>query len=607
MGVIYKIKPEVINFIVEEKKNNASLSCRGLTALVHHKFSIKLSKSSINSIIKNANLSMPVGRHYKTGRISKKDVLQKDVLPEPVAALPVFELTPPPAVEESKPEIPIPVATEPINSVAEPEIVVAKEIEPAEVKVPEPVQVEPPIPVAQPMPEPVAKTEEPEIIPEVRPEKEILLSGAILLRAMDNILKGSQHIAEVIKRRINFGQGDFSLITESIIYLQLLGLEDLSLEKLSLVAKLTGKQFSSGDIDLYLEDIQRVKEISLDVFRVLLNTVQPVRCVKVVLSDGQSLYLDGQLRTAWTASYVPYDFGTVLLATKSCVNQYFFENNPIVFHSAPGQEELPAEFINLLLGLEGLEKNIRYLAFFGNRLEELEIFTLRPQKRQFVFALWPGQCNAQRKIKKIGEFKPFYFAAMKREFFLAETEIALTQPYGAKSVTLRGCILQNSFEDKQRLCILSNINKESLETKDLASLYLNHWPNLEEGLQDFQRKIEFFTYTGNSSPMLSAESLGLQQHAASDIKALLHQYLLVLDAYFKWHFLPVGGENIDFPTMKEYFYNLQVAAKEEDGLLRVTFKPAPGFRFLRELKYACLRLNESQIKSCDDKTLWFQI
>ncbi len=68
MGVIYKVKPEVRDFILEQKNKNPALSCRKLTALVLDNFKVELSKSSINSIIKEAGLSAPVGRTPKKKR-----------------------------------------------------------------------------------------------------------------------------------------------------------------------------------------------------------------------------------------------------------------------------------------------------------------------------------------------------------------------------------------------------------------------------------------------------------------------------------------------------------------------------------------------------------
>ena len=65
MGVIHKLKPEILSFIIENKRNNPALSCRNLTALIIEQFQINVSKSSINAIFKENNLSMPIGRRSK--------------------------------------------------------------------------------------------------------------------------------------------------------------------------------------------------------------------------------------------------------------------------------------------------------------------------------------------------------------------------------------------------------------------------------------------------------------------------------------------------------------------------------------------------------------
>ncbi|MDP3041906.1 MAG: hypothetical protein Q8N62_04145 [Candidatus Omnitrophota bacterium] len=95
MGVVHKLKPEVLTSIIQNKQNNPALSCRYLTALILEQFHIKVSKSSINAIFKENNLSMPIGRRRKQKR-------KKFNLP----ALPVIEgtraimlVTEPPRIE----------------------------------------------------------------------------------------------------------------------------------------------------------------------------------------------------------------------------------------------------------------------------------------------------------------------------------------------------------------------------------------------------------------------------------------------------------------------------------------------------------------------------
>ena len=62
MGVVYKIKEDIRDFIINEKRANPQLSCRLLVDYVYKTFDITLSKSSINNLLKKTNLSSPVGR-----------------------------------------------------------------------------------------------------------------------------------------------------------------------------------------------------------------------------------------------------------------------------------------------------------------------------------------------------------------------------------------------------------------------------------------------------------------------------------------------------------------------------------------------------------------
>lgn len=65
MGVTHKLKQEVISFIIDQKRVNPKLGCREIAEITSDKFLIKISKSSVNSIIKNSNLSNSVGRPNK--------------------------------------------------------------------------------------------------------------------------------------------------------------------------------------------------------------------------------------------------------------------------------------------------------------------------------------------------------------------------------------------------------------------------------------------------------------------------------------------------------------------------------------------------------------
>jgi len=72
VGVVYKFKPEVVNFIIQQKKNEFSLSCRKLAERVTNQFQIKASKSAINNILKQASLNSPPKRPASTYGLCKK-------------------------------------------------------------------------------------------------------------------------------------------------------------------------------------------------------------------------------------------------------------------------------------------------------------------------------------------------------------------------------------------------------------------------------------------------------------------------------------------------------------------------------------------------------
>ena len=69
----YKLTEEIKQFIINEKKANPMLTCRGLTSLVKKRFQIDLSKSLINRVIKEHNLSGPVGRRSAKETVTSKE------------------------------------------------------------------------------------------------------------------------------------------------------------------------------------------------------------------------------------------------------------------------------------------------------------------------------------------------------------------------------------------------------------------------------------------------------------------------------------------------------------------------------------------------------
>jgi hypothetical protein len=155
MGVIYKLKEEVVEFILRQKQENPQISCRKLVDVIQANFQMSVSKSSINTIIKEANLSNPVGRTPLAGKAQFKIPKEKKAQLFQKAALEGI-LGPQETRPEEKPKIPAAPAVIQSSQPVEPPRVLTRESVPLEpVKNLEPVQ------ESEPVPEPV-----PELIPE---------------------------------------------------------------------------------------------------------------------------------------------------------------------------------------------------------------------------------------------------------------------------------------------------------------------------------------------------------------------------------------------------------------------------------------------------------
>lgn len=494
MGVVHKLKPKIEAFIIEKKKFEPAISCRELTALIEKKFKLKISKSTVNSVMKKTGLSMPVGRRRKRRRTGA----------------------------------------------------------------------------------------------------DIISGGAIFLRAMDYLAGGTRAMAEVIKDKLQHSGPE---LLESLLYLSLFENSGQSAASPDFgLWQLIEHKLTPEGLNSYLKELQGVKDLNSEIWGVISKATQEVRCVKADIGDI-SVYLDGQLHTLWSTPNMPYDLSTTVYNVSSYIKNIFQQDKPLVLFMAPGYEKPRKEFFEFFAGIEGTGKEFVKFTLLGNKLEELGTIRIAEpkKKRAFVFGLWPWQFNAFRQVRSIGEFRAFSSEVTGEEFYIAQIEVEISQPNVKQLVTLKGCALKGRVWEKIRLIILSNLSGKEASPEAIANLYLGHWPNMEETFQDFSKKIELFTYTASTRRFFSTEKLNLDKPAPENISAVLKTYLEALDMYLRWHFLPVGYENKDFPTVKERFYSLKARLRKEKKYILAVLKPAPGYPFTDDLEYLCRRINEREI------------
>jgi hypothetical protein len=501
-------------------------------------------------------------------------------------------------VETPVEKLPEPVEKPPIEKA--PELPVEKIVElPAE-KAPEP-----PVEKAHEIPAVVPPVERVEIEAVPPLSSEGICTGALLLKAADALLGGSYYFSKDIMTRLGRREDGFAAKTEALIYFPLLE-ADKGLSEWEL---LLGRKASYESIALHLKSLQEASLINPQLLHIMNSILSEVRCIRIALADGASLYLDGSMHTVWSAPHIPFDFSAAAYSTRAYINSCFEDKTPLVIFMAPGYDIPTKEFIYFLISLDTIRSKMSRLTLHGNKFEELETIPIDANRRRnLIFGMWPWQFVECRKVNKIGEFKPFMIPSVGKEFYLAEIQIDLSQPSMNQPVTINGCALKTRPDEKARLIILSNAPVGTFKIEEIADIYLGNWPNLEEAFQDQSRKIELFTYTATSQRFFSSEALSSSPNSSADITAIFSHYLRALDLYCRWHFMPVGYEEKDFSTMKERFYSLKAQFKRQNNQILVTFQP-PGasYPFLKDLQYAVNRMNERRVTFFENIPVRFRI
>jgi hypothetical protein len=432
-------------------------------------------------------------------------------------------------------------------------------------------------------------------------------SGAILLKAMDYLIDGSPCFTEAIKSSLDWEDKGLLAKTEASVFLALGGgKQEGQSQALEKLWPLMGRRLSQQDVFSYLNYLQGVRTKISSVFVEITSLLQEVRCLKLTFADNRTLYLDGELRTAWLNPNIPDNFSVTISNIRSYIDRYFYKQEPLIFSLAPLDETLAKDFLRLMTNSQSPENKIQSLTLYNARQEQVDFIPLGQIKSNFLFGMWPWQFIGMRKVKKIGEFRPWEFLPLERKFYLAEIEIILSQLFDNKEVTLKGCAIKTSLQEKICLIILSSLDFSGLSIEEMAQRYIYRWPNLVEGFQDFSRKIEFFHYTASSDWYWPEQMRMFNLTDISDIQVFFNNYLKLLDLYLRTHYLPRDGARMDFSLMQEEIYNLEVWLEQKQGFSLATFQPKAEFSYQKELEYLLRRLNEREIILSGNKRVWFR-
>lgn len=583
MGVIYKTKEHIREYILQEKRANPHLSCRQLAPLIKKKFAVSLSKSTINSIFKEANLSAPVGRSpVKKIKISEKPL----------------------QIEEIIPSIPLPAPIEPIAKVPE-------KLPPPPTPFPEPIVIKEDI-VKPPEPEPSEISEPIEIA-----EDELLDGmGCFFLKAAEWELSNDSIVGGLLKKYLTHPSPEaIALNSEILLFMGAFGFSDWkkfeSYHQKGLWAVNQAKVRISRDTLLrFAKDVKKLRGLSMALFNEYDQYLPEIRYLKVRLEDDTIFYLDPQFRTLWQDSNIPESFSVTTYKASRYIKGCFLDNvQTAILQTAPGSNafsRILSEFIWCFEAIPG--KTIEKISLFNlKRTEVRRIVDLSPEKRYFILGFWPWQEEGMRFIREdLRIVKSFVLPEQNKEVFYSENITLVGQHIDRQRVMIRVGLIRDTALGWPRFGVLTNIPQENQTMEEIILAYLRHWPNQEEGYQDLVRKTSKVSLRWSLSPSIMWEVKPVEDQslveyslslASTDLHTSLNSLLFALNNYCQRHFFPRGYEKFDFITMQKRFYLIAGQIERNNKLLLVKLRPPPHYAYLADLIYAAQRINESDIET----------
>ena len=425
--------------------------------------------------------------------------------------------------------------------------------------------------------------------------------GVYMLKSADALIGGTSSIAELLRNHLPDKIDVLSLL-ETLIYLPLFESE---IKPESGLWKLTGNQFKNQEVLLScIEQLQPLTILNDNIRQALSDLFEEVLFLKITFSDNISFNIDAQLHTLWSSPNIPYDFSAPSYNIKRYINQFIKEEILVLF-TAPGYDLFPTDWLDFLLKCNSPDKKIVEIGLMGTSAKQKEKITFStPRTCNIIFGLWPWQYVDYRQLKSATLSNPFTCQDKKMNFYLADAVIKLSQHFTDQSVTLRGLILRKSPEAKPELFILTTIPEEKASVEDIANLYLNRWPSLQDGFREFSRKIELFTYSASARQAFPKEKL-FNPTTTAGFKESLKAYLNALDTYVRWYFLPPEYKQLDLSTTKARFYGLKAQVRKKNDFYEVTFILPKDYQYQKDISYALKMMNERQVILADSRRIWF--
>ncbi|MBI5415880.1 MAG: hypothetical protein HZA29_03595 [Candidatus Omnitrophica bacterium] len=599
MGVIYKFKKEVIDFVLQQKRDNQSLGCRQLAVLTSEKFKLQVSKSSVNAIIKNARLSSGVGRRPGFEPAPRKFQIpsrKKEQLSDEMRKV---------GLEKKK---------QPAASVPRP----VRRAAAAASRTPQAA-------VTQDFLDQVERLRQ-ERIRRKGPVREGM--GCVFLMAAQWELSRTSVLGKLLRKYARQQLPDlFDAACDILPCLSALGVNPAEqigqLSSHALWTFLPPSVFPGDVLEAFhgLSYILPSRRLLFEYEEEKKQMLVEAGEFRVLLEDGSEIVMDARLTGVWPQKAPPQLSAPLEQAMSALSHGLVSNNRPAVFLSSAGRlspdgdlrpsggaEQFHHGVGEMIAACEGLaNKRPKKLDVLSPSGELLAAFSSFPDKKRiFMLGVWPWQKEFTFFLKAAGGLEPFYCEELDRVVYVRDW-LTSPPPSGIFQGQLKGAgpfraIAVSMSSPAAEAVIFTNWVQGAV--KDAAVAFLRRWPYLDKGPAG--RVLAHGTDKEARLSLPEFESLSSQAEQ-TELSVLSRDLGEALHRYCQKRFFEEFHTKDDINAFRSIYYGISGSCSSGKERVEIVLNPPAGHERLDELRLAAQRLNESAVTDSWNRQLFVTV
>jgi len=622
MGVIHKLKEDVVYFIIDQKKKNPSVSIRRLAAETSAKFQIKVSKSSVSTTLKNASLSSAVGR-----RVTKGARGEKFAIP-PVRKIEISQNMQKAGFDKdaiTKKEKENGAAKELMDTEEDVEVQPVKKEELLPL-IPDRIGQEKPLPAD-------SKDKEETTIEDASQDKDFLEyverlrierksqniptlngMGFVFLKAAQWETSSKSLISELFKKHVSgSAQNSFDIACDMFLFLKFLGVG--SIDHVSAYQEHGLWQLNKipGPVSDEDEALLKLKEL----FQWSSHIPTPLSSSIVMEYDlekkhifsqvsGFELYLEDNTSLVIDAAMSTLDFNIKAPINRSMtwLSHYLISNiQSPVFLTVPEEGKFDQRFYDMIAIFENFpEKKIQKIVVLDQDNKSIaEFSTIFAQRRTFIAGVKPQQKEFRQLTKNVkwAAKKPYYHQESDRIVYYGETKTdSLAAQFQEKVDDFRVITIWQNKDKDPFWAILTNQSRGSSE--DILKAYISRWPYFGVAEQVLHKKSHLPKRGVAARNTIHKSGILEFQDISSD-------YVQMLNQYCQKYYFPPNYSGVDINNMIQMVYDTQGSFYEAKDHTTVLLEIPTASVHRKDIEYALRRVNERYIFDHLGRKLWIKI